>query len=357
MLHRIALRVLPSLTLAVTEPKLRKRKRILMLVAGLAAFALYRAAKPLLPFDAPLVLLTVSGLLCAITAMWAYRAGRQAGWKMICREEKPARLAWIAGWIGFVYGVQLALLVLALLRILVHYDFLRHPDGPAMMALIIASTSVARDAFEIGSIRRLQVAGRPMASIPCGVDLWTVRRKHPAVTWWVCLSAGMAGLLAGGLAQFEKFASASGIVELAAATLFAGTSALAGYLAAWQPSVSWPALVRNVGWRRLMQFWWWPGLAFAATYYCVLFGIVTFVFRWNPAQAVLQGVMAGIVAGMMPLYGYVLGHRRRQEDQAQKLIPDSLLRCPFVLSILSSRSKPHAPLPTVEVFIGEPRPR
>ena len=45
MLHRLALRVLPSLTLPVTEDSVRKRKRLVMFVPGLVAFACYRAAK------------------------------------------------------------------------------------------------------------------------------------------------------------------------------------------------------------------------------------------------------------------------------------------------------------------------
>ncbi len=39
MLHRMALRVLPSLSLAVTEDSVRKKKRIVMFVPGLVAFA------------------------------------------------------------------------------------------------------------------------------------------------------------------------------------------------------------------------------------------------------------------------------------------------------------------------------
>ena len=38
MLHRMALRVLPSLSLAVTEEAVRKQKRIVMFVPGLVAF-------------------------------------------------------------------------------------------------------------------------------------------------------------------------------------------------------------------------------------------------------------------------------------------------------------------------------
>ena len=50
MLHRMALRVLPSLSLAVTEDAVRKQKRIVMFVPGVFAFGIYRLAKHLLPY-------------------------------------------------------------------------------------------------------------------------------------------------------------------------------------------------------------------------------------------------------------------------------------------------------------------
>ena len=63
MLHRMALRVLPSLSLAVTEEAVRKKKRIVMFVPGLIAFGVYRLAKHLVPIAEPLVLLAVSALV------------------------------------------------------------------------------------------------------------------------------------------------------------------------------------------------------------------------------------------------------------------------------------------------------
>ena len=121
MLHRMALRVLPSLSLAVTEDSVRKKKRIVMFVPGLVAFAVYRLAKLLLPLSEPVVLLAVSGLVSLVTALLAYRVGRGAAWRKILREDGSRLLMWLGGWIGFVYGVQLSLLVLALLW-LVGYD-------------------------------------------------------------------------------------------------------------------------------------------------------------------------------------------------------------------------------------------
>src|SRR5262245_25574020 len=146
MLHRMALRVLPSLSVTVTEAAVRKKKRFLMFVLGFVAFALYRLAKYLLPLSEPLVLLSVSGAVAAGMALVAYGIGRATVWPSIVRQDGLRTILWVAGWIGFVYGVQLSLLVLALLW-LVGYDYLLHPDGPAMMAMIIPSMAVVRDAF------------------------------------------------------------------------------------------------------------------------------------------------------------------------------------------------------------------
>ena len=196
MLHRMALRVLPSLSLAVTEDAVRKQKRIVMFVPGLVAFGVYRLAKHLVPLTEPLVLLTVSSLVAVVTALLAYRVGRAASWSVIAREDGNRLLVWLAGWIGAVYGVQLSLLVLALLW-LVGYSYLQHPDGPAMMAIIISCTAVARDAFEIGYVRKLAASGRPFLTFPDGVKLRAlVQSRVSQLAPWVAVGLGVGGLVA-----------------------------------------------------------------------------------------------------------------------------------------------------------------
>ena len=73
MLHRMALRVLPSLSLAVTEDAVRRQKRWVMFVPGLVAFGVYRLAKHVVPLTEPVVLLLVSGMVGLVTAMMAGR--------------------------------------------------------------------------------------------------------------------------------------------------------------------------------------------------------------------------------------------------------------------------------------------
>ena len=337
MLHRLALRVLPSLTLAVTEAQVRKRKRWVMMAPGLVAFVIYRIAKFIMPLSEPLVLLAVSGVISAITAVWAYRTGRDRSLVAAWREDGAARFAWLVGWIGFAYGVQLSLLVLALLKVLAHYDFLRHPDGPAMMAIIIACTSVARDAFEIGYVRRLQQAGKPIPTFP---DVGAFRRymseRPSGALQWAGISAAFCAGSAVALLRIPMGETEP--AQFAMVTLIGGTVTLLAYAAGERRPGGWRGRLSSVGWSELFRFWWWPGLAFAATYYLVLSGVATFVFRWDPAVAWLQVGIAGAVAGLMALYSYFLGDRRYQEDRIFQDVPPSLLRCPFVMGLLSRRS-------------------
>jgi hypothetical protein len=41
---------------------------------------------------------------------------------------------------------------------------------------------------------------------------------------------------------------------------------------------------------------------------------------------------------MMAAYCYYLGHRRHVENQIKQVVPPSLLRCPFVMGILSKHT-------------------
>ncbi|MGQ0665827.1 MAG: hypothetical protein ACT4O4_02225 [Nitrospiraceae bacterium] len=333
MLHRMALRVLPSLSLAVMEDSVRKRKRVVMFVPGLVAFGVYRLAKSLVPLADPLALLTVSGLVAALTAILAYRVGRSASWPVIAREDGGRLLSWLAGWIGAVYGIQLSLLVLTLLWIM-DYDYLQHPDGPAMMAIIISCTAVARDAFEIGHVRKLSLQGRPFLTFPDGGPLRAlVQSRAGQLGPWVG-----SGLAAGGVATLAGLAMADGqaaaLVQLLGVTILGGGLALCAYFDGLHPSVSWIETLRRTAPAELLKYWWWPGMAFASTYYLVAMGVLLFVGR-QPTIATGPAFVAGaLVAAMMALYGYYLGHRRQVEDEQAPQLSEDLLRCPFVTGIL-----------------------
>ncbi len=333
MLHRLALRVLPSLTLAVTEDSVRKRKRLVMFIPGLVAFACYRAAKQGFSLAEPMTLLLLSGLLSMMTAACAYRVGRALPFARLVGADGARRIGWILAWIGVVYGIQLSLLVLALLW-LVGYDYAKHPDGPAMMALIIPSTAVARDAFEIGYIRWLESSGRPLVTFPDGAGLRTLlQRVNPALLGWIAagalacasLSVLMTRIVSGDLAV---------LAQGAIVTMAAGTVALLAFFAGQTNGDAWMSRVAVTHWGELVKFWWWPGLAFASTYYLVLIGGCLYVLKQPIGSVGLFAGVAGVVGGLMALYCYYLGYRRDIENRQQGGVPSALLRCPFVMGIL-----------------------
>lgn len=356
MLHRMALRVLPSLTLAVTEESVRKRKRLVMLAPGLAAFVIYRLTKQIVPLSDAVTVLAVSGVVSAATAVWAYRMGRRVSFVQVWREDGVRRLAWLVGWIGFVYGVQLSLMVLALLKILVDYDFLQHPDGPAMMAIIIACTSVARDAFEIGHVRLLQRQGEPIVTFPDGAsfrDALGVRTGQ--IIRWALFPALGCAVMAVALGTVHDLA-ATGLAQLILVTLCAGSLSVWAYLAGEQRPGGWSAMMSAAGWMELFRYWWWPGLAFAATYYLSWAGLIFFVVQADVSGSLTRGAIAGAVAGMMAMYCYYLGYRRYVENQLRQIVPPSLLRCPFVMGILSKQSTRGRENPPPEAMATIPSP-
>jgi hypothetical protein len=88
----------------------------------------------------------------------------------------------------------------------------------------------------------------------------------------------------------------------------------------------------------LLKYWWWPGLAFSSTYYVVVAGVVIFLLK-QPGVPTSYAVCGGsVVAGLMALYGYYLGYRRQVEEQQGLSLSPALLRCPFVMGILTKAS-------------------
>ncbi|MBX3318256.1 MAG: hypothetical protein KF890_00100 [Nitrospira sp.] len=336
MLHRMALRVLPSLTLAVTEDAVRRQKRIVMFVPGLVAFGVYRLAKHLVPITEPVVLLAVSSVVAMVTALLAYRVGRAASWSSITSQDGLRLLGWVVGWIGAVYGIQLSLLVLSLLWIM-HYSYLQHPDGPAMMAIIISCTSVARDAFEIGHVRKLSVLGRPFLTFPDGEQLrLLVQRRTSQLVAWALAGMGI-GVIASLSGTAIDDAHDAALVQLLGMTVLAGGLALCAYLGGLNPSGSWIQTFRRTTPAELLKYWWWPGMAFASTYYLVAMGLVLFVVREPAITPGVAVVMGAFVATMMAAYGYYLGYRRYVENEQAPQLSSGLLRCPFVMGILGKQ--------------------
>lgn len=329
----MALRVIPSLSLAVTEDAVRRQKRIVMFVPGLIAFGVYRLAKHLVPITEPLVLLAVSSLVAMVTALLSYWVGRSAPWSVIVRQDGARLLGWLAGWIGAVYGIQLSLLVLTLLWIM-HYSYFQHPDGPAMMAIIISCTSVARDAFEIGHVRKLSLLGRPFLTFPDGEQLLVlVQRRAWQLGPWAVVGLGLGAMASlSGAAMVD--AQGAALVQLLSVTVLGGGLALCAYFGGLYPSVPWAHTFRQTAPGELMKYWWWPGMAFASTYYLVTMGVLLFVVRQPTITLSAAAVMGAMVTAMMAVYGYYLGDRRHVEDEQAPQLSSGMLRCPFVMGIL-----------------------
>jgi hypothetical protein len=344
MLHRMALRVLPSLSLAVTEDSVRKQKRIVMFVPGLVAFVVYRLAKLLLPLSEPIVLLMVSGLVALVTALLAYRVGRATAWERIIQADGSRLLMWLGCWIGFVYGVQLSLLVLALLW-LVGYDYLKHPEGPAMMAIIISCTAVARDAFEIGHVRKVALMGRPFPTFPDGTALRTMVGNHALqLAPWVAVGL-VVGALGASLGHLVDAHQEAALVQLSAVALLGGGVALCAYFGGLHPQASWSQGLLQTKASELLKYWWWPGLAFAATYYLVAAGFVIFLLGQPGVPTPYAMAGGGFVTAMMALYCYYLGFRRQIEEQQGHTLSGALLRCPFVMGILGKSTSVGVSMP------------
>ena len=339
MLHRMALRVLPSLSLAVTNDAVRKQKRLVMFVPGVIAFGAYRLAKHLLPLNEPAVLLTVSGAVGLITAFLAYGVGRDTAWDTIVREDGRKLLMWMGGWIGFVYAIQLSLLVLALLW-LVGYDYLKHPDGPGMMAIIISCTAVARDAFEIGHVRKIALMGRPFPTFPDGLALRNLLATDATMLIPWIIAGLIVGAVGASFGAFVESQQAAVTLQLAAVTLLGGALALCSFFGGRRAGRAWLEELFRTRPGELLKYWWWPGLAFASTYYLVVAGAVIFLLEQPGIPTVYALCGGAAVSSLMALYGYYLGRRRQVEEQQGQNVCPSLLRCPFVMGMLGKSSDP-----------------
>ncbi len=306
-----------------------------MLVPGLVAFGIYRLLKGVFPLSSPVLLLLLSGGLSSLSALWAYRVGRGVSLQTAVHEDGFARLRWLVGWVGLGYGILLSLLVLALLKLFVNYDFLLHPEGPAMMALIIACTAVTRDAFEIGHLRRLEKGGESVMTFPDGKAFWQmVKMNHTPIRWWALVGTiiGISTSLV--MSLFHTFTQLEWIGPLVVGTM-AACFAYGAFLAGERQQEHWSDRFQHAGWFELGRFWIWPCLTFAVTYYLVQVGIVTYVFQLDLSQGFVQVCIGGITTGLLTAYCYYLGNRKFVECQDQQDIPENLKACPFVMEMLT----------------------
>ncbi len=352
MLHRLSLRVLPQLHALVTDPPVRKRKRWVMLAPGLVAFFIYHLLKPILPLSDPLVLLGLSGTVSALAAVWAFRQGRGVSIAESVRLDGPRFWVWLVGWTGFVYGVQLALLVLAILQVFVGYDFLVHPEGPAMMAMIIPCTSATRDGFEIGHVQKLKHEEVPIPTFPDGQAFrdWIPKNFIMKVQW--VGGAALLGVVGSWMVSQLGFPDWQPIMQSLVVPALVAT--LGVFAFAYGRS-----LLNSVGskegnsstWLATLWFWVWPSLTFSVTYFLVMIGISSFIFRMESVSMAGFALMAAGTGVLMSSYTLFLGWRKSFEEQTVG-IPENIQRCPFVMGMLQGAKPPESLPPMPEVNIG-----
>lgn len=176
--------------------------------------------------------------------------------------------------------------------------------------------------------------GRPFTTFPNGASLRELVGSR-SVLWRPWVAAGLlAGALGASLGHFAQTGQVALIVQLAAVTLVGGTIALGAYFSGVRPHVPWTAGLLDTKLSESLKYWWWPGMAFASTYYLVAAGIVIFVAREPGVPTWCAAVAGGMVAALMGLYGYYLGYRRHIEDEQAPEVSAAMLRCPFVMGIL-----------------------
>lgn len=346
MLHRLSLRVLPQLHLLVTDQPVRKRKRLVMLAPGLVAFGIYRLLKDVLPLSEPLVLLGLSGCVSALAAIWAYGQGRGLSLQESFRQDGLRQWAWIVGWIGVAYGMQLSLLVLAILQVFVGYDFLLHPEGPAMMAMIIPCTSVTRDAFEIGLVKRLAHEGTVVPTFPNGDALreWIPQQLAMVMKWGglaICGGILSSWILFGlGLIPWQP------ILQSVLVPVIVASISLLAFFAGEALFEQGEGRRKPHTWLSCLWFWFWPSFTFSLTYFLVLIGLASYVFRIEQISQLGFVSIAASTGLLMTLYSLYLGWRKSYEERLVT-IPENIQRCPFVMGMLQQSKAPESVPPLV----------
>ena len=200
--------------------------------------------------------------------------------------------------------------------------------------MVNSCTAVARDAFEIGHVRKLSLLGRPFLTFPDGEQFRElVQHRAWQLSPWV-----LAGLGLGAMASLSGVmitdVQGSALAQLLSVTVLGGGLALCAYFGGLYPSTSWVHTLRQTAPGELLKYWWWPGMAFASTYYLVTMGLLLFVVGRPSITSGSAAVMGALVTAIMGLYGYYLGNRRHVEDEQAPQLSSGMLRCPFVMGIL-----------------------
>jgi hypothetical protein len=204
-----------------------------------------------------------------------------------------------------------------------------------MMAIIISCTAVARDAFEIGHVRKIAMMGRPFPTFPDGAALRAMVMGDQLVRLGPWMAVGLVvGAIGAWPASFIANDHVAALMQLATITVLGGAVALLAYFGGFRSTTSWMQGLTETNTGELLKYWWWPGLAFTSTYYLVVMGALLFLVK-VPTISTMQAAFGGsLVTAMMAVYCYYLGYRRFIEEQQGQSLSGAILRCPFVMGIL-----------------------
>jgi hypothetical protein len=237
--------------------------------------------------------------------------------------------------------MQLSLLVLAILQVFVGYDFLLHPEGPAMMAMIIPCTSVTRDAFEIGLVQRLAREGTVVPTFPNGEALreW-IPQQLAMVMKWGGLAIG-GGILSSWMLFGLGLGSWQPILQSIVVPVIVASISLLAFFAGEAAFEKGEGRRKSHTWLSCLWFWLWPSFTFALTYFLVLIGITSYVLRIEQISQLEFSAIAASTGLVMTLYSLYLGWRKSYEERLIT-IPENIQRCPFVMGMLQQTKSPES---------------
>ena len=201
------------------------------------------------------------------------------------------------------------------------------------MAVIIPCTSVTRDAFEIGIVQRLSREGTVVPTFPNGDALreW-IPQQVPVVMKWgglaVCGGTLSSWILFGlGLDSWQP------ILQSILVPVVVASISLLAFFAGEARFERGEGRRKLHTWLSCLWFWLWPSLTFALTYFLVMIGLASYVFRIEQISRLGFVAMASSTGLVMALYSLYLGWRKSYEERLVT-IPENIQRCPFVMGML-----------------------
>ena len=127
------------------------------------------------------------------------------------------------------------------------------------------------------------------------------------------------------------------LIHLLIIGFVAGIAGTLAYVKGLRPAVPIWGRLSGYTWSELTRFFLWPGVVFGWTYGLILLGMTNYLLLEPNPPLLWRVLMAASTVGVISLYCYYLGWCRWQEEKLHTGISPAVLRCPFILGILTSR--------------------